>query len=91
MYYNRIDTSIVYFDIDKSSFIDKEENDYDSKIIIAEYGNIVYYVKTKRQGVYMAKDNIHYYVYRFDKTTQEEGLLKYFLNHLSDLRFDNFF
>lgn len=91
MYYNRIDISIVYFDIEKKSFIDKEEHDYDSKIIIAEYGNIVYYVKTKRQGVYMAQDNIHYYLYRFDKTTQEEGLLKYFLNHLNDLRFDNYF
>lgn len=91
MYYNRIDTSIVYFDIEKCSFIDKEEHDYDSKIIIAEYGNIVYYVKTKRQGVYMAEDNIHYYLYRFDKTTQEEGLLNYFLNHLNDLKFDNYF
>lgn len=91
LYYNRIDNSIVYFDIDKCSFIDKEEHNYDTKIIIAEYGNIVYYVKTKRQGVYMARDNIHYYLYRFDKTTQEEGLLKYFLNHLNDLRFDNYF
>lgn len=91
MYYNRIDNSVVYFDIAKNSFIDEEEHDYDSKIILAEYGNIVYYVKTKRQGVYMAQDNIHYYLYRFDKTTQEEGLLRYFLNHLNDLRFDNYF
>lgn len=91
MYYNRIDNSVVYFDIAKNSFIDEEEHDYDSKIILAEYGNIVYYVKTKRQGVYMAQDNIHYYLYRFDKTAQEEGLLRYFLNHLNDLRFDNYF
>ena len=91
IYYNRIDTSIVYFDIEKCSFIDNEEHDYDSKTIIAEYGNIVYYVKTKRQGVYMAEDNIHYYLYRFDKSTQEEGLLNYFLNHINDLKFDNYF
>lgn len=91
MYYNRIDTSIVYFDIDKSSFIDKEEHDYDSKIILAEYGNIVYYVKTKRQGVYMAEDKVHFYLYRFDKITQEEGLLNYFVNLNNDLRFDNYF
>ena len=91
MYYNRIDTSIVYFDIDKSSFIDKEEHDYDSKIILAEYGNIVYYVKTKRQGVYMAEDKVHFYLYRFDKITQEEGLLNYFVNLNYDLRFDNYF
>lgn len=91
MYYNRIDTSIVYFDIDKNSFIDKEEHDYDSKIIIAEYDNIVYYVKTKRQGVYMAEDKVHFYLYRFNKTTQEEGLLNYFVNLNNDLRFDNYF
>ena len=91
MYYNRIDTSIVYFDIEKNSFIDKEEHDYDRKIILAEYGNIVYYVKTKRQGVFMAEDKIHFYLYRFDKTTQEEGLLNYFVNLNNDLRFDNYF
>ena len=91
MYYNRIDTSIVYFDIEKNSFIDEEEHDYDSKIIIAEYDNVVYYVITKRQSVYMSKPNIHYYLYRFDKTTQEEGLLSYFLNYINDLRFDNYF
>ena len=91
MYYNRIDTSIVYFDIEKNSFIDKEEHDYDSKIIIAEYDNIVYYVKTKRQGVFMAEDKVHFYLYRFDKTTQEEGLLNYFVNLNNDLRFDNYF
>lgn len=91
MYYNRIDISIVYFDIEKNSFIDEKEHDYDSKIILAEYGNIVYYVKTKRQGVYMSKPNIHYYLYRFDKITQKEGLLSYFLNHINDLRFDNYF
>lgn len=91
MYYNRIDNSIVYFDIEKCSFIDKEEHDYDSKIIIAEYENIVYYVKTKRQGVYMAGDNIHYYLYRFDKTTQEEGLLTYFKNQLGEFKFSHYF
>lgn len=91
MYYNRIDTSIVYFDIEKNSFIDKEEHDYDRKIILAEYGNIVYYVKTKRQGVYMAEDKVHFYLYRFDKTTQDEGLLNYFVNLNNDLRFDNYF
>ncbi len=91
MYYNRIDTSVVYFDIEECSFVDKEEHDYDSKIIIAEYGNIVYYVKTKRQGVYMAEDNIHYYLYRFDKSTQEEGLLYYSTNQLGELRFLNYF
>ena len=91
MYYNRIDTSIVYFDVEKNSFIDEEEHDYDSKIILAEYGNVVYYVITKRQGVYMAQDKVHYYLYRFDKTTQKEGLLSYFLNHINDLRFDNYF
>ena len=90
MYYNRIDTSIVYFDIEKNSFIDKEEHDYDRKIILAEYGNIVYYVKTKRQGVFMAEDKVHFYLYRFDKTTQEEGLLNYFVNLNNDLRFDNY-
>ena len=91
MYYNRIDTSIVYFDIENNFFIDKEEHDYDSKIIIAEYCNIVYYVKTKRQGVYMVEDKVHFYFYRFDKTTQEEGLLNYFVNLNNDLRFDNYF
>ena len=91
MYYNRIDTSIVYFDIDKSSFIDKEEHDYDSKVIIAEFGNIIYYVKMKRQGVYMAEPNIHYYLYRFDKITQEEGLLNYFRNQLGDYKFSHYF
>lgn len=91
MYYNRIDTSIIYFDTEKYSFIGKEEHDYDSKIILAEYGNIVYYVKTKRQGVYMAKDRIHYYLYQFDKTTQEEGLLNYFRNRLGEFKSSNYF
>ncbi len=91
MYFNRIDTSIVYFDIEKNSFIDiDEEHNYDSKIIIAQYGNIVYYVKTKRQRVYMAEPNIHYYLYRFDKTVQEEGLLYYSKNKLGNFKFHNY-
>ena len=38
----------------------------------------------------MSEPNIHYYLYRFDKTTQEEGLLNYFVNYLCS-RFDNYF
>lgn len=79
MYYNRIDSTVVYFDLENLSFIDEE--DLDVKTIIAEYGNAVYYIKTKQQPVYMSEPNIHYYLYRFDKATKKEGLLNYFMNN----------
>ena len=90
LYYNRIDTSIVYFDIEKYSFIDKEEHDYDNRIILAEYGNIIYYVETKIKTAFMAESTIYYYLYRYDKVTQEKGLLKYFVNNLGNAMFDNY-
>jgi len=91
MYYNRIDISTVYFDLEKLTFINKEDHNYDSKIIIAEYGNVVYYVKTKTQNAFMAEDNIHYYLYRYNKTTQGNGLLSYSRNRLGGYMFFNYF
>lgn len=88
MYYNRIDNSIVYFDINNNSFIDKE--DYDSKIIIAENEHVVYYIKIKIEEKFMALDNKHYYLYRLDKTTKEEDLLNYFKNQIGEFRFSKY-
>jgi hypothetical protein len=77
MRYNRIDTSIVYFDVKKLTFIDKKDHDYDSKIIIAEYDNVIYYVKTKEELAFFAESTFHRYFYRLDKITNQEGLLQY--------------
>ena len=38
----------------------------------------------------MAESTIYYYLYRYDKVTQEKGLLKYFVNNLGNTMFDNY-
>ncbi len=89
-YYNRIDSSREYFDLDKMKILDKEEHDYNNRITIAEYGDVVYYIETKVVTGFMAGSTVHYYLYRFDKTTKQKGLLKYFVNHIEGMEFDNY-
>ena len=90
MYYNRIDNKIEYFDLDKMKILDKAEHDYNNRIVIAEFGDIVYYVEIKIQTAFMAESTVYYYLYRHDKRTQKTGLLKYFVDYLSDSVFDNY-
>ncbi|MBR2377200.1 MAG: hypothetical protein IKA85_05415 [Clostridia bacterium] len=90
-YINRIDFSKEYFDIAKLRLLNKEEHDYDDRIIIAKYANVVYYIETKREKAgFMAQDNIHYYLYRFDTETKEKGLLYYSENLISPPIFNKY-
>lgn len=90
LYYNRIDTSLVYFDINKLDFLTEKEHNYDKKIIIAKDDGFIYYFKTKKEQWFL-NHTYHYYLYRLDINSNKEGLLAYFNNHSQCVIFETYF
>jgi hypothetical protein len=83
MYYNRIDSKIEYFDLDKMKILDKEEHDYNNRIVIAEFGDIVYFIETKIQTAFMAESTVYLWTWSskgdengIDKAAKQAGITK---------------